>query len=69
MLRLLLNTAGKETLNSVRTIASIMIVIIIHSILKSISEGLENKNVAQITYYVQYILIVTLIMANFSDIL
>ena len=50
-------------------LGSILVIIIIHSILKSISEGLENKNVAQITYYVQYILIVTLIMANFSDIL
>ena len=41
----------------------------IHSILKSISEGLENKSISQITYYVQYILIVTLIMKNFSDVL
>ena len=37
----------------------------IHSILKSISEGLENKSISQITYYVQYILIVTLVMSNF----
>lgn len=41
----------------------------IHSILKSISEGLENKSISQITYYVQYILIVTLIMGNFADII
>lgn len=37
----------------------------VHSILKSISEGLENKSISQITYYVQYILIVTLVMSNF----
>ena len=65
----ILKVVGKETLNSVRTIASIMIVIIIHSILKSISEGLENQGIAKISYYVQYILIVTLIMSNFSQVI
>ena len=49
--------------------ASILIIIVIHSILKSISEGLENKGIAQITYYVQYILIVTLMMTNFVQVL
>ena len=48
---------------------SILVIIVIHSILKSLSEGLENKGIAQITYYVQYILIVTLIMTNFVQIL
>lgn len=65
----ILNIIGKETTKSIRTIASIMIVIIIHSILKSISEGLENKGIAQVSYYVQYILIVTLIMNNFAEII
>ena len=32
-------------------------------------ENLENESVSQITYYIQYILIVTLIMANFSTII
>lgn len=65
----ILSIIGKETIGSIKTIASIMIVIIIHSILKSISEGLENKGVAKICYYVQYILIVTLIMSNFAEII
>ena len=65
----ILSFLGKETLGSLKTIASIMIVIIVHSILKSISEGLDNKGIAQISYYIQYILIVTLIMANFADII
>jgi len=64
-----LNIIGKETLGSIKTIASIMIVIIIHSILKSISEGLENKGISKICYYVQYILIATLIMSNFAEII
>ena len=65
----LLKVLGKETIGSMKTIASIMIVIIIHSILKSISEGLGNDGIAKISYYVQYILIVTLIMSNFADII
>ena len=38
-------------------------------IIKSISDGLENKSISKITYYVQYILIVTLIMSNFTEVI
>ena len=62
-------TVGKEVVDCINVLGSIVIIIVIHSILKSISEGLENKSISQITYYVQYILIVTLIMTNFADIL
>lgn len=65
----ILNILGKETIGSIKTIVSIIVIIIIHSVLKSISDGLENKGIAQITYYVQYILIVTLIMSNFAEII
>lgn len=57
---------GKEALSAISTLGSILIIIVIHSVLKSISDGLENKGVSQIIYYVQYILIVTLMMTNFS---
>lgn len=67
--RSILNIVGKQTIGTLKTISTILVVIVIHSILKSISEGLENKGIAQITYYVQYILIVTLIMTNFSEII
>ena len=60
---------GKEVLNAITVLGSIVIIIVIHSILKSISEGLENKSISQFTYYVQYILIVTLIMTNFAQII
>ena len=60
---------GKEVLDCIAVLGSIVVIIVIHSILKSISEGLENKSVSQITYYVQYILIVTLVMGNFTDII
>lgn len=60
---------GKEITNAVTTLGSILVIIIIHSIIKSISDSLENKSVSQIAYYVQYILIVTIVMINFADIL
>ena len=65
----LLKLLGKETLNATKVIVSIMVIIIIHGIIKSISDGLENKTISYITYYVQYILIATLIMSNFSEII
>lgn len=64
-----LSLLGKEIKSSITVLGSIIVIIVIHSILKSISEGLENKSISQITYYVQYILIVTLIMTNFVQIL
>lgn len=64
-----LSLLGREITGSISVLGSIIVVIVIHSILKSISEGLENKTVSQITYYVQYILIVTLIMTNFAQVL
>ena len=65
----ILNFLGKEALTSLKTITYILIIIVIHSILKSISDSLESSNISQIIYYVQYILIVTIIMENFSEII
>ena len=49
-------------------LGSILAIIVIHSVLKSISESLENDNISKLIYYVQYILIVTIVMMNFSEI-
>lgn len=59
----------KEAVSSITAIASIIIIIVIHSILKSISDGLENKSISQIIYFATYILIVTIVMKNFADII
>ena len=64
----IINILGLEVKNNIKILASILIIIIIHSILKSISDSLENDNISKIIYYVQYILIVTIIMSNFSSI-
>lgn len=68
-IKLFWSLLGKEVLNSLTVISSIIVILVIHGILKSISEGLQNKSVAQIAYYVQYILITTLILTGFADII
>lgn len=59
---------GDELINGLTALGSILAIVVIHSILKSVGEGLENTNITKLIYYVQYILIVTVVMMNFSDI-
>jgi len=65
----ILNMLGRETKTSISNIGIILIVVIIHSILVTISESLGNKSVSQIAYFVEYVIIVTLVLNNFSDII
>ena len=62
----ILKLLGKEINLSIGTLVSILVIVVIHGILKSITDELENNNISQIIYFVQYILIVTLIMSNFT---
>lgn len=64
-----LNIFGEEIKESIVTLISILVIVVIHSILKSLSDNLENGNIAKIIYYVQYILIVSIIMSNFTEII
>ena len=64
-----LNILGRETKTAVSNIGIIMIVIIIRSILVTISDSLGNKSVSQIAYFAEYIIIITLVLNNFSDII
>ena len=41
------NLFGKDFTNCITTIASIIVIIVIHSIIKSISDGLENKSISR----------------------
>lgn len=65
----ILNILGTEIQTGIKSLLSILAIIIIHSILKSISESLENDSISKLIYYVQYIAIVTIIMSNFSDVI
>lgn len=64
----ILKLLGDELINGLTALGSILAIVVIHSILKSVGEGLENANITKLIYYVQYILIVTVVMMNFSDI-
>lgn len=65
----ILNILGTEVQTGIKSLLSILAIIIIHSTLKSISESLENDSISKLIYYVQYIAIVTIIMSNFSDVI
>lgn len=65
----ILSLFSSEITNSIKVVSGILIIIVIHSILKSIAESLGNSEVSNITYYVEYILIVSLIMGSFAEII
>jgi len=67
--RSILNLFGSEIVASITLLGSVLVVVVINSILKSISENLGNESVSQIAYYIQYILIAGLIMSNFAGII
>lgn len=64
-----LKILGKEVVTGITTLGSVLVVIVIHSILKSISENLGNNSTAKIAYFVEYILIVTILISNFATII
>ena len=64
-----LNSFTNEIKSTIKTLALVLIIIIIHSILKAISENVSNEGVSEIAYYIQYILIVTVVMSNFAQII
>ena len=61
-----LRILGKEIQSSITIIGGVLGIIVIHAILNSITENLGNTNIGKIAYYVEYILIVTLIMTSFN---
>ncbi len=68
ILKYITNILGDNLKDALKMISGVIVVIIVHSILKTISENLGNESVAKIAYYIQYILIVTLVMSNFSNV-
>ena len=69
IINIVFSLLGENIKTALTTIASVMVVVIIHSILKAISENLGNENVSKIAYYIEYILIITLVITNFSSII
>ena len=69
ILKKILNLFCREIVSSLKTIIAVLTIVLIHSIIKVVAENLETSNISKIIYYVQYILIVTIIMSNFSDLI
>ena len=67
--KLLERLLTKNFKNAITGLSGVIIVVIIGSLLKSICENLGNESISKIAYYVEYILIVTIVMKNFSDII
>ena len=60
---------GKELQTTITILGSIIVIIVVNSILSCITDGLENKSIGKVAYYVQFILIVTVVLGNFSEII
>lgn len=62
-----INLFGEELKNGIQSMVIILIIIVIHSILKTIIENLGNESTAKIAYFLQYLIIVTLVVNTFVD--
>ncbi len=69
ILKKILKIFGKEIVSSLKTIIAVLVIVLIHSIIKAIADNLETSSISKMIYYVQYILIVTIIMSNFSNLI
>ena len=64
-----LKILGKEITSSITIIGGILAIIVIHAILKNIGENIGNNSISKVAYFVEYILIVTLIMTSFFEVI
>ena len=68
IIKRVLKIFANEILKTIKTLVGVLVIVLIHSILKNVADGLENSDISNIIYFVQYILIISLVMNNFSDI-
>ena len=68
ILKFCLNLFGQDFKKAITSIAGIVIVVVITAILKSISENLGNESTGKIAFFVEYILVVLILMKNFAEI-
>lgn len=65
----ILSLLGDEIASSITIIGGILAIIVVHAILKNIGENIGNNSISQVAYYVEYILIVTLVMTSFTNVI
>lgn len=69
IIKVVLRICSRTMKKTLENFSSIVLIILIGAILKAISENLGNESVSKIAYFVQFILIVTILLKNFSDII
>lgn len=69
LIKVVLIICSKTMKKTLENFSSVVLIILIGAILKAISENLGNESVSKIAYFVQFILIVTILLKNFSDII
>ena len=65
----ILKLLGNEIVSTFKTIISILTIILVHSIIKAFADNLQTSDISKIVYYVQYILIIAIVMGNFSGLI
>ena len=65
----ILGLLGDEIVSSITIMGGILAIIVIHAILKNIAENIGSNSISQVAYYVEYILIVTLVMTSFTNVI
>ena len=65
----IINLFGKEIVLNLKTIVAVFTIILIYSIIKAFTDNLKSSDISKIVYYIQYILIITIIMSNFSNLI
>ena len=68
-LKKIINIFFKEISSSLKTLVSILVIVLIHSIIKTVSDNFQTSDISNIIFYTEYVLIVTIIITNFSTIL
>ena len=64
-----LRLLGQEIASSITIIGGILAIIVVHAILKNIGDNIGKNSISQVAYYVEYILIVTLVMTSFTNVI
>ena len=68
VLKFITSMAGENIKKAITSISGIVIIVVICTILKTISENLGNESVGQVAFYSEYIMIVIILMKNFAEI-
>ena len=66
---MLFRSRGREVKVTLQLMITVLIVIIIHSIFKAIIENLGNHSSSKMIYFIQYLIIVTLVTDSFASVI